>query len=167
GHAADHDTVAEDDLRVAGEEEIRDRVELELRQLAASLLARQAADQHLRERARGLLAQPVREAAREAVAPGEIANDQLLRLLILKHFLEEILRVEDVVGDEADELLEAPVLLAGHLAVEDVVEEELRHHRRDHDVDLAPREMHEDALQPPDLARDVELHSRGSIDRKS
>src|SRR5205823_11341165 len=100
------------DLRVAGEEKIRDRVELELRQLAAPLLARQAADQHLGERARRLFAQPIGEAAREAVAPGEIADDQLLRLLVFEHFLEEILRVEDVVGDEADELLEAPVLLA-------------------------------------------------------
>src|SRR6185436_17564082 len=47
GHAADDHAVADDDLRIAREGEIRDGVELELRQLAAALLARQAADQNL------------------------------------------------------------------------------------------------------------------------
>src|ERR1051326_5852982 len=78
GHAANDDAVAEDHLRVAGEEEIRDGVELELRQLAAAFLARQAADQHLGQRARGLLAQPIRQAAREAVAAREVADDLVL-----------------------------------------------------------------------------------------
>ena len=52
----------------------------------------------------------------------------------------------DLVGDEADELLEPAMLFAGDLSVEDVVEEELVHHRRDHHVDLAPGQVDQHAL---------------------
>ena len=47
----------------------------------------------------------------------------------LQDLLEQILDLEDLVGDVTEDLLEAPVLLAGAVAVEDVVEEELLHHR--------------------------------------
>ena len=66
-------------------------------------------------------------------------------ILVLEDLLEQILQVEHLVGDEADQLLEAAVLLARYLPVEDVVEEKLRHHRRDHQVDLAAGKVDQDA----------------------
>ena len=58
GHAADDDAVAEDDLGVAHEEVVRDRIEVERRQLAGAVLfVRNAADEHFGQRAGALLAQ--------------------------------------------------------------------------------------------------------------
>ena len=57
------------------------------------------------------------------------------------------------------------MLLARDLPVEDVVEEELIHHRRDHHVDLPPRQVDQHALEPADLARHVESHSGGILSR--
>ena len=54
----------------------------------------------------------------------------------LEHLLEQVLDLEHLVGDVAEDLLEPAVLLAGPVAEEDVVEEQLLHHRRHHPVDL-------------------------------
>jgi hypothetical protein len=87
----------------------------------------------------------------------------LLQVRVLEDLFEQVLQVEYVVGDEADELLEAAVFFAGDLAVEDVVEEKLRHHGRDHLVDLPPGEVDQHALQPADLTGHVQSHARAIL----
>src|SRR3954463_14844059 len=93
----------------------------------------------------------------------EIAHDQLFDLVVFQRFLEEVLHVEHIIGDEAEELLKPSMFLARDLPVQDVVEEELRHHGRHHHVDLAPRQMDQHALEPADLTRDVESHAGGIL----
>ena len=95
-----------------------------------------------------------------------VPDDAAFNVLVLKHFLEKVLHFDDLGGDEADELLKAAMLLARDLAVEDVVEQELIHHGRDHHVDLAPGEVDQHALEPADLTRHVEPHSRGILSRR-
>ena len=75
-----------------------------------------------------------------------------------------MLDLEDLVGDVAQHLLESPVLLARPLAVEDVVEEQLLHHGRDHPVDLRPRQVDQDGVELADLGSDFEGH--GGTERK-
>src|SRR5688572_12942132 len=89
----------------------------------------------------------------------------LLHVIVVEHFLEQILDVENVVGDEANELLEPAVLLARDLSVEDVVEEKLGHHGRDHFIDLTPGEVDQHALQPADLTRHIQPHADGILQR--
>jgi hypothetical protein len=55
------------------------------------------------------------------------------------------------------------MLLARDLAIEDVVEQELGHHRGDHLVDLTPGEVDQHALQPADLTRYVQSHAGGIL----
>src|SRR5205085_11395976 len=81
-------------------------------------------------------------------------------------FFEKIFDVVNLVGDEADDLLKSPVLLTRDLPVKNVVKQELRHHRGYHHVDLPPRQMHEHALQPPNLTRYVKLHAGGILIRR-
>ena len=50
----------------------------------------------------------------------------------LENLGEQVLRVEHLVGDVAEDLLEAPVFLPGATAEQDVVEEKFFHHRRHH-----------------------------------
>ena len=97
---------------------------------------------------------------------GEVANDAAFDVIVDEHFFEKIFDVVNLVGDEADDLLKSPMLLTRDLAVQNVVKQELRHHRRDHHVDLAPRQMHEHALQPPNLTRYVKLHAGGILIRR-
>ena len=85
--------------------------------------------------------------------------------LVFERLFEEVLDFVNVLSDETDELLETAVFFARDLAVKDVVEEELFHHRRDHDVDLASRQMHEHGFQASDLTRNVKLHARGILIR--
>jgi hypothetical protein len=89
----------------------------------------------------------------------EVVEDRAALLGDRQDILEKILDLEDLVGDVAQDLLEAAVLLAGAVAVEDVVEEQLLHHGGDHPVDLGPRQVHEDRLQFPDLGGDAEAHA--------
>jgi hypothetical protein len=46
------------------------------------------------------------------------------------------------------------VLFPRDLAIKDVVEKELRHHGRDHLIDLAPGQVDQHAAEPADLTRD-------------
>jgi hypothetical protein len=64
-------------------------------------------------------------------------------------FLEQVLDLENLVGDVPEDLLEPAVLLPGAVAIEDVVEEKLLHHRRHHAVDLRSRQVDEDDLSFP------------------
>src|SRR5436190_2022208 len=89
----------------------------------------------------------------------EIDNDLVLGLFVLEDFLEKILDVEDFLGDVAHQLLKTAMLLARDLPEEDVVEQQLGHHRRNHHVDLASGKVDEDALEPADFARDVQPHA--------
>jgi tetratricopeptide (TPR) repeat protein len=57
------------------------------------------------------------------------------------------------------------VFLARDLAVEDVVEEKLGHHGRDHLVDLTPGEVDQHALQPADLTRHIQPHAGEILQR--
>src|SRR5207237_1923573 len=56
---------------------------------------------------------------------------------------------------------------ARHLAVKDVVEEQLRHHRRHHHIDLTAGKMDQHALQFADLVVYIESHSRGILSVRS
>ena len=94
-----------------------------------------------------------------------VADDAPPQLLVVEHFLEQILDVVDVGRDESDELLEPAMLLARDLAIKNVVEKELIHHGRDHHVDLAPGQVDQHALEPADLTRHVETHSGGILSR--
>jgi hypothetical protein len=89
GHRRHRRRVAEDDLRVAHEEEVRDREEIELRQLARALVARDPAMSTPRAH-RGLL-QQLRRARPQSVALREIAHDARFASSS-RALLEQILR---------------------------------------------------------------------------
>ena len=163
-HRRDHDAVADDDLRIAHEEVVRNGKKIERRQIACLLsLVRNAADQNLHELGRFPVVEPRRQAPRQVIPFREIAHDGALHVVVLEDFFEEIGDLVHVIRDEPDELLEPAMFFARDLPVKDVVEEELRHHRRDHDVDLAPGQMHEHALELADLARHVKPHAPGIL----
>ncbi len=81
-----------------------------------------------------------------------------------QHVLEQILDLEDLVGDVAQHLLEAPVLLPGAVAVEDVVEEKLPPSSPGTIRSISgPGQVDEDRLQLSDLGGNSQAHadSRG------
>ena len=122
-HSAQHHPRSEDDLRVAREEVIRDRGEIESGQLARILLlVRDSADQNFRQRRRFLVGQRGCQPAPELVAFGEVTDDRALRLLVRKNLFQEVLDVVNLIGNEAHQLLKPPVFLARNLAEQDVVE---------------------------------------------
>ncbi len=81
----------------------------------------------------------------------------------MQHLLQEVLELEHLVRYEAEDLLEAAVLLAGAGAEEDVVEEQVLHHRRHHPVDLAPRLVHEHRAELADLGLDSQCHDSSAV----
>src|ERR1700726_1579582 len=148
GHAAEDNPAAQDDLRIAREEVIRNRNEIEGRQRSRTVVFFwNAADEHLGQRAGRQFAQPALQAAAELVSLRQIAKHFRFDLFVFEDFFQQVLDVVNFTGDESEELLKSPMLFASNLAVENVVEEELRHHGRDHDVDFPSRQMYQHAFQ--------------------
>ena len=66
---------------------------------------------------------------------------------------------------DAEELEKAPkptMFVAGPFAEENIVEEQILHHRRHHAVHLGPRFVHQHLAQPADLRCDVDHDSCSS-----
>jgi hypothetical protein len=100
------------------------------------------------------VAQPIVHVRVPSERLAEVVEDRAPLLGDLKDFLEEVLDLEHLVGDVAEDLLEAAVLLPGAVPVEDVVEEELLHHRRHHSVDLRAGQVDENGLEFADFGID-------------
>src|SRR5260370_10433799 len=138
-HSADHDARSEDDLRIAREEIIRNRRQIETWQLARVLsLVRNSTDENLGQRGRLLLGERGRQPASEFVALREIANDRAARLLVVEDLFKQILDVIDLIRDETQQLLKTTVFFARELSEQDVIKQQLGHHGRHHDVDFPP-----------------------------
>jgi hypothetical protein len=71
---------------------------------------------------------------------------------------QELSGLQDFVGDIAQHLLKTAMLFARPRAEEDVVEQQLLHHRGHHPIDLSPRQVHQDGGKLPDLGMDAQGH---------
>ena len=141
-HGAADRPLADDDQRVALEEVVGDRRQgVELRGRGRDLGGRllDAGDQGRGQLLGGQVPEPVVHVRSPAEGLAEVVQDRAALLGDLEDLLEKVLDLEHLVGDVAEDLLEAAVLLAGPVAVEDVVEEQLLHHRGHHPVDLRRR----------------------------
>ena len=93
----------------------------------------------------------------------QLIETQKPTFLVVEDLFQKILDVVNLIRHEPKDLLKSPVFLARELPEQDVVEQQLRHHRRHHDVDLAPGQMHENALELADFACHVEPHATGIL----
>jgi hypothetical protein len=139
-HRAPDDAVSEHDARIALEEPVRDRrQEVERVERARDLGPRPLDPFHeaRREAVGGQVVQGDEEGGRPREERRELREDRVPRGGLLEDLLEKIAGVEDLVGDELQDLPEPPVLLARARPEQDVVEQQVLHHRRHHPVDLA------------------------------
>ena len=100
---------------------------------------------------------PVGDGGRESQGGREPLQDGGAAARVGEDLFEEVLDVEHL-GEEAEDLLEPPVLLAGPRPVQDVVEQEILHHPRCHPVDLAARLVDDDGPEPSDFGVDGDRH---------
>ena len=151
--------VPHDDERVALEEPVRDRsqpVQVGCRDRDVLLRLLESGHERARERGRREIPQPVIHVGAPAEAAPEISENRVAVFLDGEHLRQKSLRVEHLVGHEPEHLLKPPVLLARAGAVEDVVEEQLLHHRGDHAVDFRARQVDQDGGQLADFGGDSE-----------
>ncbi len=161
-HRGDHHAVADHDQRVALEEVVGERRQLE--RAAAERLGVGGArplDQAGGELRRRQVRQARQEVRGDGVLALELGEQLAARRRARQHVGEQVLAVQHLDAGLPHHGAEQVVLVARLLAVEDVVEEELLHHRRRHPVDLPPGPVHQDAPQACDFGIDVDAHGEG------
>ncbi len=164
GHRRDHHPTADDELRVALEEVVGHRVESERPPARAAARGGQPhpSDQSGRELRRRQVGKPRGHLGRrlQHLDAGERPPPGLLALEQLR---------QQPAGDQhlhpgpPQHPPEDAVLAARGVAVEDVVEQQLTHHPRHHQVDLGPGIVHQHPAQPPGLRLDTQRHRPRSL----
>ena len=152
-HRAPDDAVAHDRCGIALEEPVRERrQQVEGIEGAGDggLGALDPLHEARREPAGGKLVQREKDCGRPCEQPRELREHLVARVGIAQDLLEELLNVEHLVRHEAEHLPEPPVLLARAGPEQDVVEEQVLHHRGHHPVDLATGLVDEDRAQAPE-----------------
>ncbi len=112
-----------------------------------------AADEHRHELARAQLRE-VRLELRAGLLR-EHAGQEGAGLGQRQHLLEEPVGLDHLDPQDLQKPPEPSVLVPGAVAEEDVVEEQLLHHGRDHQVHFGPRLVDEHPPQPPHFGSDV------------
>ena len=159
-HGAPDEPVAHRDDRVALEVVIRDRREEEegvdrARDLGVRLL--DPLDEGRREALGRKGGEALRDGRAEPERRVEVREDERPPVGVREDLLEEVANLEDL-REEPEDLAEPPVLLPGPGAVEDVVEEEVLHHRGGHPVDLATGLVDDDGPESTDFGVDGDRH---------
>ena len=144
-HRREDDAVPDDDLRVALEAPVgqgRELVELVHSEAVVRRVQAHAAHEHVDQVGRRGRGEPLARGGRQVLGDG--VEDVRARFLVRQGLGQQVLREQQLRAEELQHALEAAVLLARPVAEEDVVEEQLLHHRRDHPVDFRSRLVDED-----------------------
>ena len=156
-HRTEDHALSQDDLGVALETPVgqgRHPVELVRLDPAGHVLLAVSGDQHRRQ---GLRVERVQVLA---LTVGKVAqedlDDPVARGLLLQGLHQQVGSVVHLDAEQLEDPPERRMLLASPVPVEDVVEEELLHHRRDHAVDLGPRFVDQRSAQAADLGGDAD-----------
>ncbi len=156
GHRREDDAAPDDDLRVALEAPVgqgRELVELVHPEAVVRRIQAHAAHEHVDQFGRRGRNEPLACGGRQVLGHG--VEDVRARFSVRQRLRQQVLREQQLRAKELQHALEAAVLLARAVAEEDVVEEQLLHHRRDHAVDFRSRLVDQHLPQAADLRGDA------------
>ncbi len=155
-HGRERDVLSHHDLRVALKAQVRDGGNLEqLLDLGARVrvLHAHALDECLRQRGSVAGVEPFEQSARQRIS--KRVENPTARFLARQRLRQERLQLQDLDAEQLEHAAKALMLFARRVTEQDVVEEQLFHHARNHEIDFRPGLVNEDTAQPTDLRCDA------------